>query len=164
MIEKLKKWTQKNKSEFYLLLFILALGAFVRLYKIDGYMTFLGDEGRDAIIVRRLLVNFDPILIGPGTSIGNMYLGPLYYYLSAPFLLLAGLSPVGPSVMVALFGVATIYLIWYISRIWFGKKASIIASTLSLVLFPFLRFFVPTSIIRIEAASKCLLMHQTSPS
>ncbi len=112
------------------MIFILCIGAFCRLYRIGEYMTFLGDEGRDAIIVRRLLVNFDPILIGPGTSIGNMYLGPLYYYLSAPFLFLAGFSPVGPSVMVALFGVFTIFLIWYIAGIWFGKRAAVVSSLL----------------------------------
>ena len=63
----------------WLLISILIIGAFLRLYKIDGYMTFLGDEGRDVIIVRNLLVNADPILIGHGTSVGGMYLGPLYY-------------------------------------------------------------------------------------
>ncbi len=124
------KWINNNKKEFYILIFILCIGAFCRLYRIGEYMTFLGDEGRDAIIVRRLLVNFDPILIGPGTSIGNMYLGPLYYYLSAPFLFLAGFSPVGPSVMVALFGVFTIFLIWYIAGIWFGKRAAVVSSLL----------------------------------
>lgn len=86
----------------WLLISILIIGAFLRLYKIDGYMTFLGDEGRDVIIVRNLLVNADPILIGPGTSVGGMYLGPLYYYFMAPFLLLANFSPVGPAVGVAL--------------------------------------------------------------
>jgi hypothetical protein len=130
MLGNISKWIKKNKNEFYVLLFILSLGAFLRLYKISGYMTFLGDEGRDAIIVRRLLVYFDPILIGPGTSIGNMYLGPLYYYLSAPFLLLANFSPVGPSIMVALLGVATIFMVWYMAKIWFGNKAAVISSLL----------------------------------
>ena len=130
MINNIKKWIKKNKNDFIILVLILALGAFVRLYKIDGFMTFLGDEGRDAIIVRRLLVNFDPILIGPGTSIGNMYLGPLYYYLMAPFLLLFNFSPVGPSVMVALFAVATIFIVWYVARLWFGKAAGVVSALL----------------------------------
>src|SRR3989338_7032675 len=103
---RISDFVSKNKTEVIFLIGILLLGAFLRLYKIDQYMTFLGDEGRDAIIVRRLLVNFDPILIGPGTSIGNMYLGPIYYYLIAPFLLLANFSPVGPSVFIALLGKA----------------------------------------------------------
>ncbi|MFZ3301938.1 MAG: glycosyltransferase family 39 protein [Microgenomates group bacterium] len=111
----------------WLIVVIISLGAFFRLYNIDGYMTFLGDEGRDSIIVRNLLVKADPILIGPGTSVGGMYLGPLYYYFMAPFLLLANFSPVGPAVGVALLGVATTYLIYLVGKEWFGNKAGLIA-------------------------------------
>ena len=125
---KIVNWVKNNKVEFAILVAILAVGAFLRLYKIDEYMTFLGDEGRDAIVVRRLLVYFDPILVGPGTSIGNMYLGPLYYYLIAPSLLLAGFSPVGPSVFVALIGIVTVFLVWKIGREWFGKAAGAVAA------------------------------------
>lgn len=123
-MEKIKTIIKKNPLEFWILLAILTVGAILRLYKIDQYLTFLGDEGRDVIIVRRLLVNFDPILIGPGTSIGNMYLGPLYYYLIAPALFLAGFSPVGPAVMVAILAVATIWLVWRIGREWFPSIGS----------------------------------------
>jgi 4-amino-4-deoxy-L-arabinose transferase-like glycosyltransferase len=115
----IKKWIKNNRWEAFFLLVILLIAVFFRLYRISEYMTFLGDEGRDAIIVRRLLVDFDPILIGPGTSIGNMYLGPLYYYLIAPSLLLANFSPVGPSVFIALLGIVTVFFIWYVAREWF---------------------------------------------
>ncbi|MCS7092584.1 MAG: glycosyltransferase family 39 protein [Patescibacteria group bacterium] len=119
----IKNWFYKNPQENFSLIFILFIGGFLRLYRISEYMTFLGDEGRDAIIVRNLLVNFDLILIGPGTSIGNMYLGPLYYYLIAPFLLIFNFSPVGPSVMVALFGVVTAFLIWlFVKEVFPCKK------------------------------------------
>ena len=117
-----RRWIRENRLEFVLLILILFSGAFFRLYKISEYMTFLGDEGRDAIVVRRLLVDFDPILIGPRTSIGDMYLGPLYYYLMAPAMLLSGLSPVGPSVQMALLGVATVFLIWFVAREWFSPR------------------------------------------
>lgn len=119
-----------SKKELLMVFAILAVGGFLRLYRIGDYMTFLGDEGRDAIIVRRLLVNFDPILIGPGTSIGSMYLGPLYYYLIAPSLFLANYSPVGPSVFVALIGVATIYFIYRVGKEWFSPIVGLIASAL----------------------------------
>ncbi len=125
---KIISWIKAHRVEALLLAAILMLGAFLRLYRIDEYMTFLGDEGRDAIIVRNIFVNLHPPLIGPGTSIGNMYLGPLYYYLSAPFSLLFGFSPVGASVMVALFGISTIFLIWWTAREWFGNIAGLIAS------------------------------------
>ncbi len=128
--KKVEEWAKNNRLEAILLSLILILGAFLRLYRIDEYMTFLGDEGRDALVVRRLLVNFDPILIGPRTSIGDMYLGPLYYYLMAPFLLLANFSPVGPAVMVALIGVATIFLVWWIAREYLGSIAAFSSSFL----------------------------------
>lgn len=129
-INKLTSFVNENKTEVLLFLFIISTAAFLRLYRISEYMTFLGDEGRDVIVVRRLLVYADPILVGPGTSIGNMYLGPLYYYLMAPALFLSNYSPVGPAVMVALFGVLTVFLIWIISREWFGRSAAFVAALL----------------------------------
>ncbi len=124
------KWVKTNRFEALLIAMILFAGAFLRLYRINEYMTFLGDEGRDVIVVRKLLVDFDPILVGPGTSIGDMYLGPLYYYMMAPALLLANFSPVGPAVMVALLGLATVFFVWYVTREWFGKLAAFLASLL----------------------------------
>ncbi len=129
-MEKIVNWLKKNKTEFSLLIIIVLLGGFLRLYRIGEYMTFLGDEGRDAIVVSRLLKYFDIILVGPGTSIGNMYLGPLYYYMMALPLFLANFSPVGPAVMVAFLGLATVALIWWVGREWFGKIAAITAALL----------------------------------
>jgi 4-amino-4-deoxy-L-arabinose transferase-like glycosyltransferase len=117
-------------TNYYLLIIVLVFGAFLRLYRIGEYMTFLGDEGRDAIIVRRLLLYADPILVGPGTSIGNMYLGPLYYYFMAPWLWLANFSPIGPAIGVAIFGIITIWLMYYVGNLWFGRTAGLIAALL----------------------------------
>lgn len=122
----LKNFINKN----WLIIIILFVGAICRLYKIDQYLTFLGDEGRDVIIVRNLLVHADPILIGPGTSIGGMYLGPLYYYLIAIPLFFANFSPVGPAIFVALLGIVTIWLIWKVGSEWFGKTAGYISAIL----------------------------------
>ncbi|OGM25924.1 hypothetical protein A3D00_00920 [Candidatus Woesebacteria bacterium RIFCSPHIGHO2_02_FULL_38_9] len=119
-----------TKKEILLLGLILLVGAFLRLYRISEHMTFLGDEGRDAIIVRRIFAELHPPLIGPGTSIGNMYLGPLYYYLMAPALLFAGFNPIGPAIMIAVLGVATIFLVWKVTSEFFGELAAWVAATL----------------------------------
>jgi len=129
-IKKLIIFLNENPLEALILALILFSGSFFRLYRISEYMTFLGDEGRDAIIVRRLLVFGHPPLIGPGTSVGNMYLGPLYYYMMAPALLLARFSPVGPAILIALLGVLTILLIFIICREWFGPISAILAAAL----------------------------------
>ncbi len=130
LIKKIKIWKDKNPGEFWFLLIILSLAALLRFYKISEYMTFLGDEGRDVLIVRRIFTELHPPLIGPGTSIGGMYLGPLYYYMMAPALLLAGFSPVGPAVMVALLGIVTVFLVWFVAREWFGSTAAKISGFL----------------------------------
>jgi len=128
MISKIKKFISENKLEIIVISAILLTALAIRLYKIDGYLTFLGDEGRDVRVVRDLITRFDLIFIGPQTSIGNMYLGPLYYYMMAPFLWIAGLSPVGPAVMVAFISTLTIGLTWWVTRSWFTPFAGIIAA------------------------------------
>lgn len=107
---------------------ILLLAAILRLYRIGDYMTFLGDEGRDALVWLRMVREGKFVLIGPVTSIGNMYLGPLYYYLMLPFFILFQLSPIGPSVGVAVFSLLTILFLWYVVRVWFGELAALCAS------------------------------------
>lgn len=130
LVLNIKNWVKDNPVEFWVLLAILVIGAFCRFYKIDQYMTFLGDEGRDVIIVRKIFTELHPPLIGPGTSIGNMYLGPLYYYMMAIPLLIAGYSPIGPAVMIALLGIITIAFVWWVGRTWFDKKVGLIAAGL----------------------------------
>jgi len=129
-MKKFFDWILKNKFEFAILVLILATAAFLRLWRISDYMTFLGDEGRDVIVVKNLITKGDLIFIGPVTSIGNMYLGPLYYYMIAPFLALWHLNPVGPSVMVALIGTATVFLTYLTGRLFFSKEVGIFASSL----------------------------------
>ncbi len=116
--------------EMLLLGIIMIVAGYLRLYKIDQYMTFLGDEGRDAFVVRDMVLGRHFTLIGPGTSVGNMYLGPLYYYLMYPSLALWELSPVGPAVMVVGFGLLTIALLWWVGRQWFGRAPALWATFL----------------------------------
>lgn len=118
-------WAKNNNTEFVLLLGILLLALILRVWKIDQYLPFLGDEGRDVRVVRRFLTQGDLMFIGPRTSIGDMYLGPLFYYLISPFLLLWNFSPVGPAVFVSLVSVITSGFIWYTVREWFGKYGAL---------------------------------------
>ncbi len=118
----------------YLLIFILILALCLRFYNLGATMTFLEDEGRDLLIMYRMIDQHRPVLIGPQTSTGNMYLGPLYYYLTTPALLLAQLNPLGPVIFIALTGVLTVWLLYVVGTKWFGKFAGIIAALLYAVL------------------------------
>lgn len=120
----------KKNAPWLLLVLILILGAFLRLYRISDYMLFLGDEGRDVLIVKGMLVDHKLTLLGPTTSVGAMFLGPIYYYFMVPFLWLSRLDPVGPAIMVALFSLATILLIYKFSADFFDKKMGLATALL----------------------------------
>lgn len=112
-----------------LLLGILLLAAFMRLFRISDYLTFLGDEGRDALVVYNIL-HGKLTLLGPTASVGGFFLGPIYYYFMAPFLFLFNYDPVGAAVMVALFGIATVYLTYRVGREFFNERAGLFAAAL----------------------------------
>jgi 4-amino-4-deoxy-L-arabinose transferase-like glycosyltransferase len=118
-----------KKKHLILLVIILIISAFLRLYRISDYMTFLGDEGRDVLVVKGILEG-DFTFLGPRSSAGDFYTGPIYYYMMAPFLWLFRLDPVGPSIMIALLGVATVYLIYHVGRKIFSTSVGLIAAAL----------------------------------
>jgi 4-amino-4-deoxy-L-arabinose transferase-like glycosyltransferase len=129
MLHKIRIFITRHKIEVAILIGILIIASFMRLYRISDYMTFLGDEGRDAIVAREILHgNFT--LLGPRASAGDFFLGPIYYYMMAPFLLLTYYDPVGPAIMVALFGIATVFLVYYVGRRFFDPKSALIAAGL----------------------------------
>ena len=118
-----------KKLSLILLIGILLLSAFLRLYKISDYMTFLVDEGRDVIIAKQILEG-NLTLLGPRASAGDFFLGPIYYYMIAPWLWLFRYDPVGPAVMVAILGVVTTWLTYFVGKKWFGERAGFFASAL----------------------------------
>lgn len=119
----------KKKITFIILIGIILLAAFMRLYRISDYMTFLGDEGRDVMVAKGIVMGHFTLL-GPRASAGDFFLGPIYYYFMAPWLWLFRYDPVGPAVMVALFGIATVWLIYFVGKRWFNTATGLFAAAL----------------------------------
>lgn len=119
-----------NQKELIFLIVLLIIGGFLRFYRLEDLMTYLGDEGRDMLIVMDILQGKNFPLIGPPTSIGHLYLGPIYYYFVAPFAWIFKMNPVGPAVFVALLGILTIFLIYLTGKIFFGSIAGFFSATL----------------------------------
>ncbi len=95
-----------------LLLFVIAVAILFRFWQIRDYVVFLGDEGRDMIVMRNIFIEKNLPFLGPTASVGGFYLGPIYYWMAAPFLFLWRFDPAGPSYFVAILGVATVYLLY----------------------------------------------------
>lgn len=104
---------------------------------------FLGDQGRDAIIFKRLITFEHLPAIGAPTSVGLIYMGPFFYYLIAPWLLITNFNPVGAALGTAILSIIALVLQYFIVKKIFGTVVSIIAlflSVFSYVLVDFARF------------------------
>lgn len=108
---------------------VIAVAVFTRTYNLWDSLMFQGDQGRDAILVSQIFTEHDLVFIGPVTSVGNMYLGPLYYYFMLPFLWLSYPNPLGPVYAVAALSVLTTYLIYRWGKVWLGELAALLAAT-----------------------------------
>lgn len=124
-----KKINLKNIGiEQLLVLALFAFSIFVRFYNVPNTVQFLGDQGRDSLVVANIFREKDLVFIGPVTSVGNMYLGPLYYYFMVPFLMLSFPSPLGPVYAVVILGCLTVFAVYFFARQTVGKHAAIFAS------------------------------------
>lgn len=119
-----------HKLEVILISLLLAVAIFFRFWQIKDYVVFLGDEGRDMLVMRDIFKSNNLPFLGPTASVGGFYLGPIYYWMAAPFLFLWRFDPVGPSYMVALFGVATVFILYKFTKEIAGIGPAAIASAL----------------------------------
>ena len=124
VIKQVGKW---GITEF-LVIGIVVIAALLRLWNLPDTLMFQGDQGRDAIIVADIFRKADLVFIGPVTSVGNMYLGPFYYYFMVPFLLLTYPSPVGPAYAVAIISIVTTLLVFLLGKDVIGKTEGVLAA------------------------------------
>lgn len=125
----------KKNSYLVIAITLILIASFLRLYNLGGFITFLGDQGRDASIVRNIITFKHFPAIGAPSSVGQIYLGPFYYYLIAPWLLIFNFNPVGLGYGVALMSIAGLVASYWIIRKEFNE---IIAITfLAIITFSF---------------------------
>lgn len=104
------------------------LAAILRLYNLEKYATFLADQGRDAIIIKRIVTFEHFTAIGPPTSVGYVFLGPFYYYFIAPWLWLFQFQPVGLVFGVAFFSICFIPINYIVIKKIFDEKTALVSS------------------------------------
>ncbi|MCH7640945.1 glycosyltransferase family 39 protein [Patescibacteria group bacterium] len=119
----------------YILLGILILGLFLRIYKPGQLFLYGHDNDLAGWIVKDVVANKHLRLIGQETSTIGIYIGPLYYYALIPFYLLFGMDPIGGVALVAVLGLFSIWSFYYVFSKIFGLKAGLVASFLYAVSF-----------------------------
>lgn len=127
-----KKLLQLLKDPFIISLIVIVMaGIFLRFFRFEGFVTFLGDQGRDALIMKRIVTLEHIPGVGAPSSIGQVFLGPFYYYLMAPWMLLSKLDPIGPAIGVAIFSSIFIVVAYFGALHLFNRKeTALIFSTL----------------------------------
>ena len=113
---------------------LLVLAALLRLPNLATRGTWDGDQGHDMLVVRALLRGGSVPLLGPPTSIGDFHHGALYYYLLAPSAMPSGGdSPLAVVAFIALSGVASVGVTWWLARAIGGSMAGFVAGLLMAV-------------------------------
>src|SRR3989344_9236987 len=108
---------------------ILIIAFFLRIYRVDELTEFLGDQGRESMVLYNAWHTKTIPLVGPPVSTGQ-HLGPVYYYLIAPSFVLAGLHPLGSIVFMVILDVATIVLLYLLVSKLFSRTVSLHISLL----------------------------------
>lgn len=117
----------KIKKEILILLVIFLLGVFLRVYRMDELAVFLADQASDSTKVFNI-THGEFTLLGPITSVGGFYNGPIVYYLMAPFFLLMQNHPLSGTVFQTFLSLATIPLIFLIGRKLKNNEVGLIAA------------------------------------
>ena len=116
------------------LFLILLVGAVFRFWRLEALTTFGGDQGYDFENIRQILQGNLTLLgpkIGPYTNVATLYLGPLYYYLMAPFLFLTRLDPIGISYAMVIARLLTTLLIYIATKKLLGIETALIVAIIS---------------------------------
>ncbi|OGY11524.1 MAG: hypothetical protein A2784_02525 [Candidatus Chisholmbacteria bacterium RIFCSPHIGHO2_01_FULL_48_12] len=107
---------------------ILVLTIFLRFYHLYQFAGFSWDQEQLlAYPVNHLLTNHKFTLVGPQTGPGGIYLGPLLYYLAAPFFWAFKLHPIAGSVLASTLGVTTATGIYFVFKKFFTQNIALAA-------------------------------------
>lgn len=109
----------KRKIKIFFIIVLVLVASFFRLYRISERTEFLGDQGRDGIVIRNLVRSNTLPQIGPSLSNGQ-FTGPFYYYLIAPLFIFSGFNPIIPPIQMAIMGIITVGILFLLTTSLFG--------------------------------------------
>lgn len=118
----------KKHTNTIFLVSLIILAIFFRFYKLEQFATFLADQGRDAIIIKRIATFEHFTAIGPPTSVGHVFSGPFYYYFIAPWFWLFNFQPVGLAFGVAFFSILFILVNYIVIKKFFNNTVAFIST------------------------------------
>lgn len=126
MYKKILKFVVNNK----ILILILLLGLILRLWNFRELYMYSHDQDLQGWVIRDILLNNHPRLIGQETSTHGIFIGPYFYYFLIPFYLIFGMDPIGGIFATVVLGIFTIWSIYYCLKHIFNYKVGLISAFL----------------------------------
>lgn len=113
-----------------ILILILLLGLFLRIYKLEIFYPWGHDQDLFAWIAKDILIDHHFRLIGQETSIIGVFIGPLFYYLIAASFALFNMNPLSGALVTTIVSLATIVSIYWVFSKFFSQNVGLIGSFL----------------------------------
>ncbi len=108
----------------------LAIGAFLRFYKLDKSLPFIGDYGWFYLSARDMILNSEIPLVGITSSHTWLHQGPFWTYILGVLLWFFNFNPLSGGVFVAIVGVFTTFLVYKIAEKMFSSEVGLISAFL----------------------------------
>lgn len=112
----------------FLLIAILIIGAFLRFDRLPQLMAFIGDQGWFYLSARDLLLTGNIPLVGITSSHTWLHQGPLWTYMLAGSLWVSNFNPFSGSILTAIIGTSSIFLIYKLGKEFFSREFGLIAA------------------------------------
>src|SRR3990167_4745585 len=112
------------------LLAIMGISLFLRVFKLNELMMFIGDQGLFYLPARDMILYGTIPLVGPETSHPWIHHGALWTYVLAIILWLFQFNPLAPAYFIAILGVITIFLFYVTLNSMFDRRTAILGSIL----------------------------------
>lgn len=94
---------------------IIIWGLILRLYDYTARFAYGHDADLVGWVIKDIIVDKHPRLIGQLTSSPGIFIGALYYYLQIPFYWLSNMDPIGVYWLTALTGILSIASMWFVA-------------------------------------------------
>lgn len=117
------------RTSVFILIIILAIGIYLRFYRISQLSTFLADQAIELSGARQILEG-KYTLIGIKTSNSDLHNGAVMYYILAPFLFVFKNHPLAGGVLQSILSILTIFAVFYIGRKFYNNSVGLTASFL----------------------------------
>ena len=118
----------KTVKENGLLLLILSLALFLRVYKMPSLMAFGGDVARDYLVARDITLKGKVPLIGSPTSVPWLYQGAFFTYLLGVILFIGKFNPLAGGYFVAIAGTVSVLGLYLLGKRLFNKEAGLVSA------------------------------------